>query len=384
MRYSRTLSAMTGAEIWLKFENLQYTASFKERGAFTKLRTLDEEVRQRGVIAMSAGNHAQGVAYHARQLGIPVTIVMPQGTPFVKIDNTERLGAEVILSGETVDDAAVHAHDLANRDALTFIHPFADPAIIAGQGTIALEMLEDAPDLECLVIPIGGGGLISGMAIAASAIKPSIETIGVESALYPSAMQSLASQPVTAGGRTLADGIAVKHPGALNLEIINRLVEDIILVDEPILEKAVLTLLEIEKTVVEGAGAAGLAAVLSNTDRFAGRKVGLVLCGGNIDSRLLSDVILRGLVNSSRLVQFAVALPDSPGALNGLTEQLSASGANIVDVVHRRAFSGRSVREAIVDLILETRHERHADEVEVGLNAAGYRTVREKNPSNSV
>lgn len=375
---------MTGAEIWLKFENLQYTASFKERGALIKLRTLNDAERAQGVIAMSAGNHAQGVAYHGRRLGIPVTIVMPQGTPFMKIDNTTRLDAKVILHGETVDDAAVFARELAERDGLTFIHPFDDAAIIAGQGTIALEMLDDEPGLEAIVVPIGGGGLISGMAIAAKARQPAIEIIGVEAELYPSAMQTLAGEPVIAGGRTLADGIAVKRPGQLTIDIIRRLVADILLVDEPDLERAVLTYLEVEKTVVEGAGAAGLAAVLAHPERFAGRRVGLVLCGGNIDSRLLSEVILRGLVNSGRLVQFAVALPDSPGALSGLTEQLAKCGANIVDVIHRRAFSGRSVREAVVDLILETRQEAHAVEVEQVLEANGYRAIREKNPSNAV
>ena len=377
-RYSQTLSAMSGAEIWLKFENLQYTAAFKERGAYIKLLTLDARARKKGVIAMSAGNHAQGLAYHAARLGIPVMIVMPEGTPFIKIDNTERLGAQVMLHGETVDDAAKFAHEIAAREGLTFIHPFDDPSIIAGQGTIALEMLADTPELEVLVVPIGGGGLISGMAIAAKAIKPEIDIVGVEAALFPSVKQTLAGEPVVAGGRTIADGIAVKEPGRMTLEIIAASVGEIILVDEPALERAVLQLLEIEKSVVEGAAAAGLAAVMSRPELFAGRQTGLVLCGGNIDSRLLSDVILRGLVSSNRLVRFSVALPDSPGALSGLTQKIAQSGANIVEVEHRRAFSGRSIREAVVELTLETRHHQHAQLVEASLNEAGYRTERSK------
>jgi len=378
MRRSRTFSALTGATVWFKFENLQYTASFKERGAFVRLAQLTEAERAKGVIAMSAGNHAQGVAYHAQRLGIPAVIVMPLNTPFIKIDNTERLGARVVLFGETVDDAAQHAHALARQDDLAFIHPFDDPHVIAGQGSIGLEMLEDCPELETLIVPIGGGGLISGIAIAAKAINPSIEIVGVEAALYPSTIQTLAGEPVKAGGRTLADGIAVKQPGKLTLEIIRELVDRIVLVDEPDLERAVVQLLEIEKTVVEGAGAAGLAALLSDPSRFAGRTIGLILCGGNIDSRLLSDVILRGLVSSHRLVRTAVALPDSPGALNGLTTTLADTGANIVDVVHRRAFSGRSVREAVVDLTLETRNRRHAEQMAAALRATGFRLLDDR------
>ena len=310
---SRTLSDITGAELWLKFENLQYTASFKERGALNRLAQLTPEQAAAGVIAMSAGNHAQGVAYHARRLGIPATIVMPRHTPFVKVENTRRFGARVLLEGEGVEEAALHAWEIAARDGLTFVHPFDDAAVIAGQGTLALEMLEAAPGLEVLVVPIGGGGLIGGMATAAKAVNPRIEIVGVEAALYPSVYRRLRGLPALAGGPTIAEGIAVKEPGNLTYPIIERLVSEVLLVEEAAIEAAVLQLLEIEKTVAEGAGAAGLAAVMSHPDRFRGRRVGLVLCGGNIDSRLLSAVILRGLVRTQRLVRLRVGVPDSPG-----------------------------------------------------------------------
>jgi len=372
MLRSRTLSEITGADIHLKFENLQYTASFKERGACVKLASMSEAERRQGVIAMSAGNHAQGVAYHGRKLGIDVTIVMPKATPFVKIDNTERLGARVVLFGETVDDAAAHARAIAREENRLFVHPYDDPAIVAGQGTVALEMLEDAPDLDVLIVPVGGGGLISGMTIAARARRPAIEVVGVEAELYPAVRQTLAGEPVVAGGRTVADGIAVKQPGTLTLAIIREHVDDIVLVSEAALERAILVLLEIEKTVVEGAGAAGLAAVLADLRRFAGRKVGIVLCGGNIDSRLLSAVIVRGLARSGRLIRYAVVVPDSPGSLADVARVIADAGGNVVDVAHQRAFSGRSVREVVVDFTLETRHERHAREIADALRTAGY------------
>ena len=378
MLRSGTLSEIAGAEVWLKFENLQYTASFKERGALNRLSQLDEMERSRGVIAMSAGNHAQGVAFHSRRLGIKATIVMPKATPFVKIDNTERLGAEVILFGETVDDAAEHAQELVEERGLTFIHPFDDAEIIAGQGTIGLEMLEAAPDLEVLIIPIGGGGLISGIATAARHQSPGIEIIGVEAELYPAVHQTLRGEPVRAGGSTVADGIAVKRPGSLTVELIRSLVDDIVLVRESDLERAILELLDIEKTVVEGAGAAGLAAVRAAPERFRGRKIGLVLSGGNIDSRLLSEVIIRGLVRTSKLVRYAVAVPDAPGSLARVAEVIASGGGNVVDVAHHRAFSGRSVREAVVDFTLETRSEAHARSIAELLESEGYAIVQRK------
>ena len=378
MLRSGTLGEITGAEIWLKFENLQYTASFKERGALSKLSLLGESERQRGVVAMSAGNHAQGVAYHSRRLGLQATIVMPEGTPFVKIDNTERLGAEVVLRGETVDDAAEHARRLVDERGATFVHPFDDPLIIAGQGTVGLEMIESVPELDVLVVPVGGGGLISGIATAAKHMRPEIEVIGVEAELYPAVHQTLRGETVRAGGSTVADGIAVKRPGRLTLAMIRALVDDIVLVSESSLERAILELLEIEKTVVEGAGAAGLAAVLMEPERYRGRKIGLVLSGGNIDSRLLSAVIIRGLVRTSRLVRYAVAVPDKPGSLARVAEVIAEGGGNVVDVAHHRAFSGRSVREAVVDFTLETRNEAHARTVSQLLEREGYAIVQRK------
>lgn len=374
--HSRTLSEMTGVELWLKFENLQYTASFKERGAANRLAGLTPEERAAGVIAMSAGNHAQGVAYHAGRFGIPATIVMPTQTPFSKVENTRRLGARVVLEGEGVEEAAVRAHELADAERLIFIHPFDDAAVIAGQGTVALEMLETAPDLEQLVVPIGGGGLIAGIATAAKAIKPQIAVIGVEAALYPSTYQTLRGLPVTAGGPTLAEGIAVKAPGALNLPIIERLVDEVLLVEEAAIEAAILQLLEIEKTVTEGAGAAGLAAVTSFPDRFAGRRTGLILCGGNIDSRLLSAVILRGLVRTERLVRLRLGVPDSPGSLARIAGIIAERGGNVVDVAHQRAFSKLSVKLTDVDFTVETRTASHAEEIVNALEAAGFTTAR--------
>lgn len=379
MLRSHTLAAMTGAsELWLKFENRQYTASFKERGAFNRLHALGEEERRRGVIAMSAGNHAQGVAWHGGRQGIATTIVMPEATPFVKVDNTERLGANVVLFGETVDDAATHAFEIAARDGLVFIHPFDDPAIIAGQGTVALEMLETAPDLDMLVVPVGGGGLVSGIAIATHAISPKTRIIGVEAELYPAVRQTLGGQAVIAGGSTVADGIAVKKPGELTLSIIREHVEDVVLVSEAELERAIVDLLEIEKTVAEGAGAAGLAALIAEPARFAGKKVGLVISGGNIDSRLLSAVIIRGLVRTARLVRFAIAVPDSPGSLAAVTGAIAEARGNVVDVAHHRAFSGRSVREAVVDFTLETRNESHARAISLHLEKRGFTIVARK------
>ena len=372
-RHSRTLSEITGAEIWLKFENLQYTASFKERGALNKLASLTAGERQRGVIAMSAGNHAQGVAHHSRRLGIEATIVMPETTPFNKIHNTEQLGAEVVLFGLGVDEAAGHAQAIAAERGLVFIHPYDDPLIIAGQGTIGLELAADAPPFDAVVVPIGGGGLISGIATALRAKRPGTAVIGVQSAQFPAAfaLRHPGMAPAAAG-RTIADGIAVKQPGKLTSVIIKALVPDILLVEEPHLERAILHLLEIEKTVVEGAGAAGLAAVLAHPERFAGRRVALVLCGGNIDSRLLSAVIMRGLVRSERLIRLAVAVPDSPGSLARLTRLIADARGNVVEVTHKRAFSKGSVRDAIVDFVIETRDARHAFSITRSLREAGF------------
>ena len=373
LRQSRTLSEITGAELWLKFETRHYTASFKERGALTKLSSLSEAERARGVIAMSAGNHAQGVAYHSSRLGIDATIVMPETTPFSKIHNTELLGAEVVLSGASVDDAAAHARALAAERGFVFIHPFDDPLIVAGQGTIGLELDAAAPPLDAVVVPIGGGGLISGIATALKALRPEVEVLGVQSARYPAAYAVRhADEMPTAHGRTIADGIAVKQPGKLTGAVIERLVDDILLVDEPHLEQAVLHLLEIEKTVVEGAGAAGLAAVLAHPERFTGRRLGLVLCGGNIDSRLLSDVIMRGLVRSERLIRLAVAVPDSPGSLARLSRLIADARGNVVEVTHKRAFSEGSVRDAIVDFVIETRDGRHAAAITRALREGGF------------
>ncbi len=373
---SRTLSDIHGAEIWLKFENLQYTASFKERGAYNRLAVLSGEERGRGVVAASAGNHAQGVAYHARRLGIPATIVMPLETPFVKIENTEKLGARVVLHGHSVEEATARALEVARRQGLTFIHPYDDPLIIAGQGTVALEMLEQAPGLELLIVPVGGGGLISGIAVAAKGRRPDIEIVGVEAALFPSVRCLLEGREVTVGGPTIAEGIAVKRPGSLTLPMIRRLVDDVLLVEEAAIEAAVLRLLEIEKTVVEGAGATGLAALAADLARFRGRTVGLVLSGGNIDSRLLSGVILRGLVRTDRLVRLRVGLPDSPGSLARVARIVAEAGGNIVDVVHQRAFSRLSVKQADVDFTIETRNAAHAREIERALAAAGLSVCR--------
>ncbi len=373
---SRTLSEIHGCEIWIKFENLQYTASFKERGALNRLLRLTPEERRRGVVAASAGNHAQGVAHHARRLGISAVIVMPETTPFVKVDHTERLGARVVLHGRGVEEAAAEARRIAARERRVFVHPYDDPAVVAGQGTVALEMLEDVPDLEVLVVPVGGGGLISGIAVAARGLRPEVEIVGVEAALYPSVVHLLRGEPPPAGGPTIADGIAVKRPAELTLRLIRALVDEVLLVEEAAIEAAVVALLEIEKTVAEGAGAAPLAAVASHPDRFRGRRIGLVLSGGNIDSRILSSVILRGLVRSDRLVRYRVSVPDHPGALAAVARIIARAGGNIVDVVHQRAFSRLSVRQTDLDLTIETRNRDHARAIARALVAAGHHVRR--------
>jgi threonine dehydratase len=369
--WSRTLSLILGCKIWLKFENLQFTASFKERGALNRLSTLSTEERSRGVIAMSAGNHAQGVAHHARRLAIPATIVMPVSTPTVKVVNTRQHGAEVILHGENVEEAAAFAREHGRERGLTFIHPYDDPLVIAGQGTVALEMLGSTPEIDTLVVPIGGGGLISGMAIAAKALKPDIRVIGVQAALYPSMYNRIKGEHLPMRGDTLAEGIAVKAPGEITAPIVRRLVDDILLVTEAQIEHAVSQLITIEKTVVEGAGAAGLAAVCAHPDRFAGRTVGLVLTGGNIDTRLLVGVLTRELAREGRLSQLSIDLVDRPGQLAKVANLLGEAGANIVEVYHQRVFTDLPAKGALLEVVIETRDRVHLDETVARLRAAG-------------
>jgi len=357
---SRTLSKLTGAEVWLKFENLQFTASFKERGALNRLLTLDAAARQRGVVAMSAGNHAQGVAYHAARLGTRAVIVMPRGSPNTKLVSAQVLGAEVVLEGDTLAEAAQHARELERREGLTFIHPYDDAAIIAGQGTVALEMLEQAPALDTLVVPIGGGGLIAGMATAAKALKPGIEVLGVESTTYSAMHQRLRGLPVAVGGDTIAEGLAIRDVGELPLAILASFGTEVLLVEEETIEQAVVALIEIEKTVAEGAGAAGLAALLQHPARFAGRRVGIPICGGNIDARMLASILLRGLVRDGRLVRLRAVLPDIAGSLAKVAAMIGDAGGNIVEVQHQRVFGTASVKSPAVEFVIETRGREHA------------------------
>jgi threonine dehydratase len=370
--HSRTLSAMTGANVWLKFENQQFTAAYKERGALNKLLQLDQAARDKGVIAASAGNHAQGLAYHGARLGIPVTIVMPMLTPAVKVQQTEGHGATIILSGERFDDAYEHALEVARERGLTFVHPFDDPAIIAGQGTVALEMLEDAPEIDTLVIPIGGGGLISGCATVAKAQDRAIEVIGVQAELYPSMYARMKGLALPCAGDTLAEGIAVKEPGAITSVIVRALVDEIVLVGERDLERSVSLLLQIEKTVVEGAGAAGLAALLAYPERVAGRNVGIVLCGGNIDTRLLANVLLRDLARSGRLARLRIKLQDRPGALYHVARVFDEQQVNIIEVYHQRVFSTLPAKGLITDIECETRDQLHLARLMQALADNGY------------
>jgi threonine dehydratase len=375
MVHSRTLSALTGAQVFLKFENLQFTASFKERGALNKLLSLSEAERKRGVIAMSAGNHAQAVAYHAARLGIPSVIVMPRGSPNTKILNTRVHGAEVVLAGESLAEAGEHARSRAARDQLVFVHPYEDERVIAGQGTVALEMLEAVPDLDMLVVPVGGGGLISGMAIAARGLNGKIEIYGVESKTYPSMHQRLIGQPVQVGGDTIAEGIAVKDAGEIAFAIIQRLVRDVLVVEEETIERAIVALIEIEKTVAEGAGAAALAALLEHPHRFAGKRVGIPVSGGNIDSRVLASVLMRGLVRDARLVRLRVTMPDVSGSLARVTALIAEAGGNIVEVQHQRIFGTASVRSPEVEFVLETRDRSHTESLIATLEKNGVRTT---------
>jgi threonine dehydratase len=372
---SRTLSALLGCEIWLKFENLQFTGAYKERGALNKIASLTSEERRAGVIAMSAGNHAQGVAYHAGRLAIPATIVMPEGTPSVKVENTRALGARVILEGATFEDSARITRKIARDEGYTFIHPFDDPAVISGQGTIALEMLQRNADLDDLVVPIGGGGLISGMGTAAKALRPGMRVIGVEASLYPSMYNLLKHASLPIGGDTLAEGIAVKEPGTLTRTIVSQVTDDIMLVSEADIERAVALLIGIEKTVVEGAGAAGLAAIIADPHRFRGRRVGLVLCGGNIDARLLASVLTRELARAGRLARLAIDIPDRPGQLAKVAGVIGGAGANIVEVYHQRVFTDLPAKGTELNLVIESRDAGHLTETVTALEKAGYRVV---------
>jgi threonine dehydratase len=371
--HSRTLSNLTGAEVYLKLENLQFTASFKERGALNKLLSLSAAERKRGVIAMSAGNHAQAVAYHAARLGIPATIVMPRGSPNTKIRNTRVHGATVLLEGDNLFEAGKHARALAARDDLVFVHPYEDPLIIAGQGTIGLELLEERPDLEVIVVPVGGGGLISGIATSVKSINPKIAVYGVESANYPSMHQRLKGVPVECGGDTIAEGIAVKDVGDIAFSIIKALVTEVVVVAEETIERAVVALIEIEKTVAEGAGAAALAALLEHPARFAGKRVGLPVSGGNIDSRVLASVLMRGLVRDARLVRLRVTMPDVSGSLAKVAALIAEAGGNIVEVQHQRIFGTTSVRSPEVEFLVETRDREHTEQLVARLRDSGIR-----------
>jgi threonine dehydratase len=376
MLVSRTLSEIIGAEVWLKFENLQFTAAYKERGALNKLLQLSPEERARGVIAASAGNHAQAVAYHAKRLGIPATIVMPESTPTVKVTQTAGHGASVVLFGRIVDDAFAKARELALEKGYVFVHAFDDPQVIAGAGTVALEMLEDAPDLDTIVVPIGGGGLMSGVSIASRAVKPDIELIGVEAELYPSMKCAIQNCQMPLGGDTLAEGIAVKQPGELTSRILRELANDVVLVSERDLERAVAMLVGIEKTVVEGAGAAGLAAMIGDRDRFKGKKVATLLCGGNIDTHLLANVLVRDLVRQGRIARLHVAAHDQPGALAAITAKVYEAGVNVIEINHSRIFTRLPAKDTMIEVECEARDPESIDDVVARLEAAGFRVER--------
>ncbi|HUZ13560.1 MAG TPA: threonine ammonia-lyase [Caulobacteraceae bacterium] len=371
-RRSRTLSQITGAEVWVKFENMQFTASYKERGALNRLLQLSPAERKRGVIAASAGNHAQALAYHGQRLGVPVTIVMPRATPFVKVQQTRDFGAEVAIDGEGYDSAFEHAVALQAERGLTFIHPFDDEAVMAGQGTIALEMLADAPDLEVLPVPIGGGGLISGVATAAKALKPDMSIVGVEPAMYPSFTARLRGLNALGGGQTIAEGIAVKDIGRLTYQVARPLIEDVLLLEEPFFERAVALYCNVEKTIAEGAGAASLAALLAFPERFRGRKCGLILTGGNIDPRLLASVLTRELVRAQRLVSLRIVGDDRPGLLATVSAVVGRAGGNIIEVAHNRLALDVPAKGAEFDIMIETRDAQHTQEIMDALRSEGY------------
>ena len=372
MRHSRTLSQITGAEVWVKFENLQFTAAYKERGALNKLLQLTAAERKRGVIAASAGNHSQGLAYHASRLGIPVTIVMPRQTPFVKVQQTRDFGAEVVIDGDGYDEAYVHALTLRDDRDLVLVHPFNDPAVMAGGGTIALEMLEDVPDLEVLPVPVGGGGLIAGVATAAKSINPNIRVLGVEPAMYPSFTARVRGVNTAVGGASIAEGISVREMGDLTYAVARPLIEDVLLVEEPFFERAVALYCNVEKTVSEGAGAASLAALLAYPERFRGQKAGLILTGGNIDTRLLASVLTRELVRAQRLVSLRIIGDDRPGLLATVSAIIGSMGANIVEVAHNRLALDVPAKGAEFDIMIETRDAVHTQEIMAALREAGY------------
>src|SRR5437764_11784812 len=376
MLVSRTLSEIIGAEVWVKFENLQFTAAYKGRGALNKLLQLSPEERARGVIAASAGNHAQAVAYHAKRLGSPATIVMPETTPTVKVTQTAGHGATVVLYGKFVDDAFARARELALENGYVFVHAFDDPQVIAGAGTLGLEMLEDAPDLDTIVGPIGGGGLMSGISIAARSVKPDIELIGVEAELYPSMKCAIEGCHMPLGGDTLAEGIAVKHPGELTSRILKELANEVVLVSERNLERAVAMLVGIEKTVVEGAGAAGLAAMIGDPERFKGKKVATLLCGGNIDTHLLANVLVRDLVRQGRIARLHVAAQDQPGALAAITRKVYEAGVNVIEINHSRIFTRLPAKDTMIEVECEARDPASIDDVVARLEAAGFRVER--------
>jgi threonine dehydratase len=380
-RHSRIFSTLAGAEVFFKFENLQFTASFKERGALYKLLSLDEDTRKRGVAAMSAGNHAQGVAYHAGRLKIPATIVMPEGTPFTKVKHTRDFGARVLIEGGSLSQSFARAQALAAAENLAFIHPYDDPLVVAGQGTVALEFLRQVPELEVLVVPVGGGGLISGMAIAAKALNPQIRIFGVEAELYPSMYNIVKGEQLVCGGQTIAEGIAVKDTGAIARHVVAALVDDMLLAGEAKIEAAVVKLLEIEKTLAEGAGAAALAAVLANPKLFAGRNVGIVISGGNIDMRLLSNVILRELAREGRIMSLVVSIEDRPGVLARVASLIGDAGGNILEVSHNRLMRGASAKSADLGLVIEARDDAHADEIKARVEQAGYPVREPDNPT---
>jgi threonine dehydratase len=369
---SRTLSEVTGATVYVKFENLQFTAAYKERGALNKLLQMDEATRARGVIAASAGNHAQAVAYHGRRLGVPVTIVMPRPTPTIKVMQTEGHGARVLLHGELFDEAYAKAREMEREEGLTFVHPFDEPQVIAGQGTVALELLEDASEIDCLVIPIGGGGLIAGMGIAAKALRPGIEVIGAQAELYPSMYCRMTGEDRPSSGDTIAEGIAVKKPGEITPGIIEQVVDEILLVPERAIETGVSLFLQIEKTVAEGAGAAGLAALLTHPDRFRGRKVGLVLTGGNIDTRLLATVLLRDLARSGRMARLRIQLQDRPGALFSVVRLFEKHQINIIEIYHQRIFTTLPAKGLFTDFDCEARDAAHLQRLVADLQATGF------------
>ena len=380
LMHAPKLSKLTGAEIFVKYENLQITNSFKDRGALVKLLSLNEDERRRGVIALSAGNHAQSVAYHASRLGIPAIIVMPEPTPFVKVANTEALGAEVVLSGATIAESVTRTQELADEKQLTLVHPFDDAHVIAGQGTVALEVYEDNPELDILVIPIGGGGLIAGNAIASKALSPSTEIIGVEASHYPSMHAAVDGREAEFGGATLAEGIAVKRPGGLTLPVVESLVSDIMLVDETLIEQAICAFAGLQRTMAEGAGAAGLAAVLAQPARFYGKHVCLYLTGGNIDPRILASIMVRGLGRERKIVSLRVTIPDEPGVLGKIATVLGGERANILEVSHRRMFLDVPAKGASLDVTIETKDSKHSEKVIQRLEEGGFAVKRIEDP----